>query len=64
MTSFILLLISQHTAEFGGHRHCDCGDIMVLVCHVTLHNHVTKESNNFMGIGFEGNSPSCLFWWP
>ena len=33
-------------AEFGGHRHCYSGDIMILVCHVI---HVIKGSCDVMG---------------
>ena len=38
-------------AKFGDHRHYDSGDIMVLVCHVNLQDHVTYGSINFMGDG-------------
>ena len=34
---------------FGGQREFSSGDIMALVCHVILQDHVTKESNNVMG---------------
>ena len=30
-------------AKFGDHRHYGSGDIMVLVCHVILQDHVTME---------------------
>ena len=26
--------VGFHPAKFGGHRHSDSGDIMLLVCHV------------------------------
>ena len=29
-----------HSATFGGHKHTGSGDIIVLVCHVTLQDHV------------------------
>ena len=35
--------------KFGGNRYCDSGDIMVLVCRVISHNHMIKESCDFMG---------------
>ena len=28
--------VSYHVYKFGCHGHCSNGDIMVLVCHVTL----------------------------
>ena len=39
---------SQHLAKFGGHRHCRGVDIMILVCYVTLQDHVIKGSCDFM----------------
>ena len=24
-------MVSHHNTEFGGHRHCDCGDMISLV---------------------------------
>ena len=35
--------VSHHPTEFCGFRHCGSGDIMVLVCHVILEDHVIKE---------------------
>ena len=31
------------------HRYCGSGDIMVLVCHMILQDHVIKGSRHFMG---------------
>ena len=31
---------SYHPTKFGGHRHHGSGDILVLVCHVILLDHV------------------------
>ena len=42
-------MVSHHSAKFRGHEHCGSGVVMVLVCHVTLHDHVTKELDNLMG---------------
>ena len=39
-------------AKFDGHTPCGSRDITYLICHVTLQDHVTKESFNFM----EGDS--------
>ena len=41
-------VLSYHPAEFGGHRHFVSGDIMILVCHVILQDHVIKGSCDFM----------------
>ena len=37
---------SNHHAKFGYHGHCGSGDILVLVCHVILQDHVTKGSTD------------------
>ena len=34
--------VSHHPTEFCGFRHCGSGDILVLVCHVVLKDHVIK----------------------
>ena len=26
-------MVSQHSAKFGGYRHCGSDDIIILVCH-------------------------------
>ena len=31
-----------------GHRHCGSGDVMFLVCHVTLQDHVIERSCDFL----------------
>ena len=33
---------SHHPTKFCGFRHCGSGNIMVLVCHVILENHLIK----------------------
>ena len=35
--------------KFVGHRHCDSGDKMILVCHVILQDHNIKGTSEFMG---------------
>ena len=40
--------MSHHPAKFDVHRHCGSEDIMALVCHMILQNHVTKGSCDFM----------------
>ena len=34
--------MSYHPVKFVGHKHCDSGDIMVLVCHMIFQDHVTS----------------------
>ena len=34
-------MISHQSFRFGGHRQSGSGNIMVLVCHVILEDHVT-----------------------
>ena len=41
--------LSQHLAKFVGHRPCDSGYKIVLVCHVTSQDHTIKRSYDFMG---------------
>ena len=42
------LKVSYEIAKLGGHRHCDSGDIMVLICQVISKDHLIKVSSNFM----------------
>ena len=35
--------MSYHSTAFGGQRHCDSGDIVVLAYHVMLQGHVIKR---------------------
>ena len=42
-------MASHQLAKFGDHRHCDSGDIMILVCHMILQDHVIKWSFEFTG---------------
>ena len=50
------------TAKFGGHRHCSSGDIMVLVGHIILKDHMLKRSSGFLDKSASGKSPSCQVW--
>ena len=47
-------MISYIPAKFGGHRHFCNGNVMVLVCHLFLQDHMTKGSSNM------GRIPSRL----
>ena len=42
-----LLIASNNTANFYGHGHCSSGDIMNLVCLMTLQDNVAKGSCGF-----------------
>ena len=42
------LNVSQHPTMFGGHKNCGNASIMVLVCHLSSQDHVTKGSCDFM----------------
>ena len=44
-----LLLVCCHQDKFFDHRHCDRGDIMFLICHVTSRKHMFKDLYWFMG---------------
>ena len=37
--------------KFGDHKHCVSGDMMFLICHVTLLGHMFKGLCEFMGGG-------------
>ena len=41
--------VSHDATKFGGHRYCHIGDIMLLVCHVILQDHMIEGLSNFMG---------------
>ena len=42
-------MLTYPPIKFGGHGLCNSGDKMGLVYQMILQNHVTEESNNFMG---------------
>ena len=35
--------------QFGDRRHCDMGDLKILICHVTSHDQVFKGSCDVIG---------------
>ena len=43
------VMVSHHFAKINGHRHCDSEDLMVLVCHMIMQNHVIKMLCEFIG---------------
>ena len=45
--------------KFGDNRQCGSGDVMVLVCHLILQDHVIEGSCDF-----KSKPPSCQVWWP
>ena len=38
----------HHPAEFGGHRHCDSGDMRIVICQAISQDHMIKGSFDFM----------------
>ena len=56
--------VSYHPAKFGGHRHCGSENIMVLMCHVLLEDHVVKGVVTLRAGAHQGKLPYCLVWWP
>ena len=44
-----MVKVSHHPATFCGHRYCDSGHIMVLVCLVILKGHVITGRSNIVG---------------
>ena len=43
------LKVSLQPGKFGGHRHGGSGDIMFLVLHVVVQDHMAKGSIDLMG---------------
>ena len=46
-------MLCHYAAKSCDHKHCDGGDIMFLICHVTyrkqtLQNHMMERPGNFM----------------
>ena len=41
-------MASHQLATFGVHRHCGCGDIMILGCHMISQHHMIKGSCYFI----------------
>ena len=42
-------MASRQFAKFGGHRHCDSENIMILGYHVISQDHIIKGSCDFIG---------------
>ena len=36
------IMASHQLANFGGHKHCDSEDVMILGCHMISQDHVIK----------------------
>ena len=47
---------------FGSHRHRGSGDMMVLVCHKILVDHVTNGHVTLWVGAHQGKLPSCKVW--
>ena len=44
-----LITVSYDSVKFGGQIHSGSGDIMILVYHVILQDHLVKELCDFIG---------------
>ena len=53
------LMINHHATKIGGHRHCGSGDIMILVCHMILQDHVIKCCSSLWLEASKGKSAYC-----
>ena len=50
--------VNHHPTKFCGFRHCGHGDIMILVCHVILEDHVIKAVKSAIAIFFKAHGMS------
>ena len=50
--------VNHHPTNFYGFRHCGDGDIMILVCHVILEDHVIKGLKSAIAIFFKAHGMS------
>ena len=41
-------MVSHSPAKFGGHRHCGSEDMMFLICHAILQDHVSQKEYIFL----------------
>ena len=55
---------AYHPVKFGGQKHSDGGDILVLVCHVILQDHVIKGLRDFMGTLWHAQEPIKVSYHP
>ena len=53
-------MASHQVVTFGSHRHCNSEDIMFLVCHMVVQDHVIKELYDFMGRSHRSILPSLV----
>ena len=53
------LMMNHHATKIGGHRHCGSGDIMILVCHMILQDHVIKCCSSLWLEASKGKSAYC-----
>ena len=51
--------VTCHPTKFGGHSHCGSEDIMILVYHVILQEHVIKGRVTLWAGVHQGKMPSC-----
>ena len=52
-------MVSYHTAEFGGHRHCGSGDMMFLGSAITVYHIAYHASTHQISRCRHNNLPVC-----
>ena len=52
------MLVGYLPTKFDGQKHSESGDIVILVCHVILQDHVIKMS----GAAYQDNLRFCQVW--
>ena len=52
-------MVSYHTAEFGGHRHCGSGDMMFLGSAITVYHIAYYASTHQISRCRHNNLPVC-----
>ena len=60
-------MVIYNPAKFCGCRQFSSGDIMVLLCHMILHDHMTAcpKGHVTLWVGaHQDKLPSCQVWWP
>ena len=57
------LTVSHHPIKFGVGKHCDSGDIIDLVCHVILQDHVVTGYMTLWIKVCHGKSTPSQVWW-
>ena len=57
-------MVSHLSDKSCDHKHCDGGDIIFLMCHVTSRELMFKGIYGFISETPPSDSPPCHAWWP